>query len=151
MSLDLDNARYDDQKEVMRRIMEAGESPFLPKNLPKYHPHPIIKQGKYWYITKNNWPYAHARYHYLIIAKQYWTKLEEVTPEAMGEVIVLARWLRKKLDAPGGAIAMRFGDQDYSGASVDHLHWQFMVPEVEACDYERIKFSVGKKKEKLKK
>jgi diadenosine tetraphosphate (Ap4A) HIT family hydrolase len=150
MSLDLDNARYDDQRAVMQKINAAGESPFLPENLAKYHPHPIIKQGQYWYITKNNWPYPHTRHHYLIIAKKYWTKLEQISPEAMGEVITLAQWLTKKFSIPGGALALRFGDTNYSGGTVDHLHWQFIVPDITAPDYEKVRLPIGKNPKKLK-
>jgi diadenosine tetraphosphate (Ap4A) HIT family hydrolase len=149
MSLDLDNARYPDQKAVMTKIIAAGESPFLPQNLAKYHPHPIIKQGKYWYITKNQWPYSHTLHHYLIIANKYWTKLEQITPTAMAEVITLAQWLQKKFSIPGGALALRFGDTNYSGGSVDHLHFQFIVPDLHDPKYEKIRFAIGKKRKKI--
>ena len=147
--LDLDNARYDDQKAIMQTILDRGESPFLPENLSKYHPHPIIKQGKYWYITQNQWPYLHTRHHYLIISNQYWTKLEEVTPEAASEAFAFAQWLAQELHVSGGALCFRFGDTNYSGGTVDHLHWQFIVPDVDDADYERVRFAIGKKREKL--
>lgn len=149
--LDLDNARYPDQIATMQASLDAGESPFLPANLAKYHHHPVIKQGKYWYITKNQWPYDHTREHYLIIANQYWTKLEQITPEAGAEALLLAEWLKKHLNVPGGALCIRFGNTDYSGATIDHLHWQFIIPDIHAPDYDRVHFTVGKKPSKLTK
>jgi len=149
--LDLDNARYPDQIATMQASLQAGESPFLPANLAKYHHLPVIKQGQYWYITANQWPYPHTARHFLIISNEYWTRLDQITPEAASEVLALANWLQKEYNVPGGALCIRFGDTDYSGASIDHLHWQFIMPDVPAADYDRVRFAIGKKAEKLNK
>ena len=147
--LDIDNARWPDQIATMQASIANHESPFLPENLAKYHHLPVIKKGKHWYITKNQWPYPHTAEHYLIIAVAYWTQLEDITPEASSELISLSQWLKKHLHVKGGALCMRFGDSNYSGATIDHLHWQFIVPDLQAADYDRVKFSVGKKPAKL--
>ncbi|MBQ6436504.1 HIT domain-containing protein [bacterium] len=147
--LDIDNARYPDQIATMKQSLANHESPFLPENLAKYHKLPIIKKGKYWYVTANQWPYQHTKVHFLIIANQYWTKLTDITPEASAEVITLAQWLQKKYHVPGGALCIRFGNSDYSGATIDHLHWQYIVPDIEDPDYDRVRFTVGKKPSKL--
>ena len=150
-NLDIDNARYPDQIATMKRSLAAGESPFLPENLAKYHGLPVLRQGKYWYVTANKWPYPHTRVHFLIIANEYWTRLEQITPEAASEAVMLAQWLRSEYQVAGGALCIRFGKTDYSGASIDHLHWQFIVPDLVQEDYDRVRFMVGKKPEKLKK
>lgn len=148
--LDIDNARYPDQIATMQASLDAGESPFLPENLAKYHHLPVIKTGRFWYVTANQWPYQHTRVHFLIIANQYWTSLDQVPPEAGSEVIELAQWLQKEYHVAGGALCIRFGDTDYSGATIDHLHWQFIVPDLQTPDYDRVHFTVGKKPEKIK-
>lgn len=147
--LDLDNARYHDQKVVMKKIIAAGELPFLQKNITRFHPHPIEREGKYWYITKNAWPYPHTKHHYLIIAQEYWTSLSQITPEAAQELFTHAQYLQKKCAAAGGAIALRFGDSNYSGATIDHLHWQFIVPDIHDKNYQKVRLSIGKAKEKI--
>ncbi len=149
MHLDLDNARYQDQKDCMNQIIADGQSPFLPKNLAKYHSDPIIKQGKFWYITKNQWPYQNTLHHYLIISNLYWTQITDLDPQAGPELIEFTQWLCQHLQVPGGAICLRFGDTNYSGGTIDHLHWQFIVPNLKAPTYERVKFSIGKKRSKL--
>lgn len=148
--LDLDNARYPDQIAKMTACLNSGTLPFLPENLVK-DGQKIIKQGKYWYITKNRWPYEHTLHHYLIVANAYWTKITDITPEASVEVISLITWLCQKFSVPGGAICLRFGDTNYSGGTIDHLHWQFIVPDVAAKDYNRVHFAIGKKSDLLKK
>ena len=148
--LDLDNARYPDQIATMQASLDNNESPFLPENLAKYHHLPIIKQGQYWYITANQWPYEHTAWHYLIISNQYWTKLEDITPAAAAEALELAQWLKQEIDCPGGALSLRFGDSNYSGATIDHLHWQFIVPDIHAPDYDRVHVTIGKKPDKIR-
>ena len=60
-----------------------------------------------------------------------------------------ACYLRAKCHAPGGALALRFGNSNYSGATIDHLHWQFIVPDIQASDYQKVRLSIGKDKTKL--
>ena len=144
--VDLENARFDDQKKVMQEIIQNDESPFLLKNLRKYHQLPILKEGKYWYVTANQWPYEHTLQHFLIIAQEYWTDIAEITPAAAAEFMALAQWLTKEYQVPGGAFCMRFGDTNYSAASVNHLHAQFIVPDISAADFEPTKFKIGKSK-----
>ncbi len=147
--LDLDNARWPEQKAKMLECLQAGTPPLLPENIVKDGVQFIIKQGKYWYITKNRWPYDHTKQHYLIVANQYWTKLADIVPEAGDELITLVNWLSKELQVPGGALCLRFGDTNYSGGTIDHLHWQFIVPDIQDPDYSPVRFVIGKKKEKL--
>ncbi len=149
--LDLDNARHEDQKSKMREYLASGVSPFLPEKINCDGQQPILKQGQYWYIVRNRWPYPHTLHHYLIISNEYWTSLDQVVPAAGSELITLTQWLCQHLQAQGGAICLRFGDTNYSGGTVDHLHWQFIVPDLAAPDYERTNFAVGKKSHKLKK
>lgn len=148
--LDLDNARHADQKEKMLEYLQNGTSPFMPEQIEKDGYQKIIKKTKHWYITTNRWPYEHTKYHYLIIANQYWTQIDEITPEASSEIIPLVQWLCRELKVPGGAVCLRFGDTNYSGGTVDHLHWQFIVPDLEDSNYERVHFAIGKSREKLK-
>ena len=150
-NLDLDNARWPDQIAAMQKSLDNHESPFLLNNLDKYHHLPVIKKGEWWYITANQWPYEHTKLHFLIIATHYWTKIEQITPRAACEALSLAKWLIQEYKIPGGAWCIRFGDSNYSGATIDHLHWQFMVPDLTAPDYDRVHFSIGKKPEKIKK
>lgn len=145
--VDLENAgRYESQKVVYRQVLKNNESPFLLKNLRKYHQKPILREGKYWYITPNQWPYKGTKHHFLIIAQAYWTTLEEIEPEAAAELLEMAQWLQKKYRVRGGALCLRFGDPNYSAGSVTHLHAQFVEPDREAEDFEPIRFKIGKEK-----
>jgi len=120
-------ARTEAQKNKMRDILKKGICPFCPKYLEKYHDHPIEKQGKFWVITKNDYPYEGSKYHYLFISKKHIEHIEELEPKAFAELASLAKWLSKKHNLLGGSFFMRFGNPKYSSASVTHLHAHLIV------------------------
>jgi diadenosine tetraphosphate (Ap4A) HIT family hydrolase len=142
--VDLNNARLDDQKEVMRKIIAAGHCPFCKDNLKKYHEQPIIKEGKYWLVTTNQWPYDHTKLHFLLIYQEHATKLSELAPESGKELLELLQWIEKEYQVPGGGWAMRFGDSEYSAGSVSHIHVQFIQPDLDHPEYEPVHIKIGK-------
>lgn len=144
--VDLDNARFAEQRRVMKKIIEAGECPFCLDNLKKYHTPEIIRENQHWLLTANRWPYKHTKFHYLAILKTHKENLSELTPEEGAALIELLGFAQEYSQAPGGGFAMRFGDTDYSAGTIRHLHAQFMVPNIKAKDYQPIRFKIGKSK-----
>ncbi len=144
--IDIDNAREKDQVEVMEKIMANDECPFCLENLKKYHKQPILKEGKYWLLTANQWPYPNTRVHLLAIYTQHVEKLADLDPAAGEELIELMQWAEKEYEAEGGGWAMRFGDTDYSAGTVAHIHVQFLVPDIHAPNYNEkpVKIKIGK-------
>lgn len=149
--VDLDNAREDDQKQVMQDIIDAEHCPFCPENLQKYHKHPVEIDGEFWTVTKNQWPYKNTKHHYLAILKRHAENLYELTEAEGAELIILLGKLQQKLDVTGGGLAFRFGDTNYSGGTVNHLHAQFIIPDIDKEDFEPTRFKIGKSRDKLKK
>ncbi len=148
--VDIDNARYDDQIQVMERIESADHCPFCEENLKKYHRQPILKKTKYWLVTTNQWPYEHTRWHFLIIYRQHIVKLSQLEPKAGEELFNLISWLEKEYQIPGGGLAMRFGDTNYSAGSVTHLHAQLVMPDLTDKDYQPVRIKIGKSVDQLK-
>ncbi len=142
--VDLDNARLDEQREEMTRIMEAGHCPFCPENLKLYHKSPILKATKFWELSANQWPYEHTRVHLLAILKVHAEKLSDLPAGSGEELLELMAWAEKHFQAPGGGFAMRFGDTDYSAGTVKHIHAQFFVPSIEDPDFQPVRFKIGK-------
>lgn len=142
--VDVDNARYEDQRQVMEDIMAEGHCPFCEENLKKYHKQPILKEGQFWLVTTNQWPYAHTQQHFLLIYRQHVVNLAGMDPEAGKELVELAQWLEKEYQVEGGGMAMRFGDTDYSAGTVAHLHVQFLQPSITDPDFEPVRIKIGK-------
>ena len=115
-------------RNVIKAIEKEGKCPFCPDNF-KYHKHPVLKKQGGWFITKISWPYDNNKLHFIIIGKKHKEKISELTSNDMKEILFLAQWANKKFKIKGGAIAMRFGETGYTGATVCHLHAHLIVPQ----------------------
>ncbi|MCX6712833.1 MAG: hypothetical protein NTY66_01345, partial [Candidatus Vogelbacteria bacterium] len=64
----LAHARGEHQRKNMKQALKDGVCLFCPEHLAKYHTSPVERKGKFWTITKNDYPYAGTKIHYLFIA-----------------------------------------------------------------------------------
>ena len=141
--VNLDNARVLEQVEVMKKIMARGGCPFCQDNLFEYHEQPILRDGRYWLLTYNQWPYDHLRIHLLLITKEHAEKLEDLPADAGFEMLEMCQWAEKKFNIKSGALAIRFGDVLYNGATVRHLHVHIVAGNHEHPDFETVRFKVA--------
>lgn len=144
--VNLANAREEEQRTAMERILERGECPFCPENLSKEHQRPVIHRGQYWILTENQWPYVNTRVHLLLIAVSHVERLSDLPPEAGAELLVLCQWIERHYNVKGGALGMRFGNPRFNAASVKHLHAQFIsanITDQTDPNYQPVHFRVG--------
>ena len=141
--LNMDNARHDDQREVMQASADAGVCPFDEEHLPTYHKTPTMRQGKYWTITANQWPYEYTRVHLLAIARLHVESIEDLPEGAGEELFDHVRWAIKEFKIDFGGLAMRFGDVRHNGASVNHLHAHIIVPAKDKPADAKVKFKIS--------
>jgi len=117
--------RTDEQRELYERIAATGECSFCTdfcKGVPPtYHPKPVLKETARWALTENMEPYAGAKIHFLLVYKHH-VLGPPLPPEAWTELGTLIEWVVKEYDLPAGGFYFRFGDTDYTGASVSHFH-----------------------------
>ena len=146
----MNTLRRDDQKEVMKEIEKEGHCPFCIKNLEKYHKNPILKEGKFWVLTENQWPYEKIKHQLLAIYKTHIEHIEEMDPKAGRELIEMFQEESKKRKIPGGGIAIRFGknpEHGNYGSSVLHIHAHMIEPDLENLgETEAWKFKFGQPK-----
>lgn len=142
--LDIDNTREPEQVEVMEKIIESGECPFCLEVIKKYHQTPILKETDHWVFTRNAWPYENTREHFLLILKTHKERLSELTAEEGADYFRLIAWAEQEFKIPGGGLAMRFGDTNYSAGTVKHLHAQLIVPDVGKPGFKPTRFKIGK-------
>ena len=100
------NARRGRYHEVIKNIEKEGVCPFCPKHLRTYHKKPILKKGKYWWVTKNMYPYENAKFHFLLIHKKHIESLSEISVNAWAELHRHYAWLLKKYCIPGGTVIL---------------------------------------------
>ncbi|MDQ3008072.1 MAG: hypothetical protein M3Q81_00575 [bacterium] len=142
--LDLDNARVDEQRQVMQEIAVQGICPFCIENLEKNNPRPWLKEGEYWLVIPNRWPYENTQHQLLFILKKHAESLVEIEPAAGEELVQLLAELESEMKLPGGGFSMRFGDTNYSAGSVKHIHGQLIVPDITKVGFQPVRVKLGK-------
>ncbi|HEY4518324.1 MAG TPA: hypothetical protein VJG48_01730 [Candidatus Paceibacterota bacterium] len=144
------HSRTEEQKQVMEDILAKGHCPFCPEQLEAYHKEPLLKDGKFWILTKNQWPYEGAKLHLLAIAKKHAAKLCDLEEGSGNELLDLLTWAEKEFEIPGGSFFIRFGDTDYTGATVQHIHAQLISSEPRldegGKENDKLKVKLGYKK-----
>lgn len=146
--------RREDQREVMEEIKKQGHCPFCVENLKKYHKNPILKEGKFWFLTENQWPYEKIKHQLLAIYKTHIENLSQIDPEAGKELIEMFGEESKKRNMSGGGVAIRFGASEHGnyGSSVLHIHAHLIEPDLEKLEEtEAWRFKFGEPKNYRKK
>lgn len=146
--VDFENARYADQAAVMQQSEDDGVCPFCMDQIAKYHKEPIEWEGEYWVVTKNGWPYVNTKTHLLVILKKHREDITKLSSAEVTELFAALNWAIAEYKIPGGALAFRFGDTNYSAASVNHLHAHIIHSDIHAPEYAKapVKFKIGKYK-----
>jgi len=120
-------AKTGEYRRVIEVIDAIGRCPFCPDNF-RYHKKPILKKLHGWIITENSWPYKNSQKHFLIISPVHKESLVAVNARDIESILVLSKWAVRKFRIRGGALTLRFGESDFTGATVSHLHAHLICP-----------------------
>lgn len=120
-------AKTGEYRGVIDTIATIGQCPFCPENF-RYHKKPILKKLNGWFITENSWPYKNSQKHLLIISLKHKENLAELNTKDIDSILRLGKWAVKKYEIRGGALTMRFGESDFTGATVSHIHAHLIYP-----------------------
>ncbi len=122
-------AKTKNYKRTLEKIIKTDKCPFCPDNF-KYHKKPILKKYKGWLVTSNSWPYKDTTHHFIFIPQKHKEFFSELTAQDFTAIKHLIDWTVKKHKIKGGGITLRFGDQNYTGATVLHLHFHLIIPKL---------------------
>ena len=129
--LDLSNARKEEQIEIMKKIITDGVCPFchdfVCKEIPAYHPNPILLENDSWIVTKNAWPYKNTREHLILVIKRHILTPEEMTNEEVLDLWDAIKKIKQELGITHSTLLMRSDSTGMTGATVQHLHAQLIV------------------------
>jgi diadenosine tetraphosphate (Ap4A) HIT family hydrolase len=139
----VEHGREKRQVKQMRQIAKDGVDPFDWKILPKYHKPPVLRRGKFWLVTENEFPYKGTAVHLLLIYRKRVRFPSETAPAAWTELQRHLAWIEKQHSLKSASLVMRFGDPDHTGASVDHLHLHVIAGGKRTRGAEKIKTTVG--------
>ena len=142
--LNHENARTEEQKNLMARIEADGVCPFCAEHFTTYHPKPIIRETDFWFVTENMSPYEGTKLHFIFVYKpSHISALDQISPEAGIDLFTLLAWVTQEYKIEGGSFFMRFGDTTYNGSSVEHLHAQLITGTTEAVGHDAIRVKLG--------
>ncbi|MEX0918836.1 MAG: HIT domain-containing protein [Candidatus Paceibacterota bacterium] len=141
-----EEARNEEQRQLMERIVTDGVCPFCLSHLEKYHQRPILWQNPHWIVTENSSPYDGAQWHFLLIAVRHCENFTELKEKEIVSFFDTMNQIVKRYRLAGGTILLRFGDMAFNGSSVKHLHAHLIVGIKKGADTEPIRVKVGHKK-----
>lgn len=132
------NARPGDHYErVIKEIAEHKVCPFCKEHLSKYHKNPILIEGKYWLATNNMYPYKNTINHVIFINKEHIEHMEEISGDSWVELQEQVKKISDERNIVGGTFLIRFGNTNYTGASVSHLHAHLIQSNPESENYDK--------------
>lgn len=154
----IENAR---EEEQARRMLEAQSNGvcYLCKIFEEWQKHfadPLPNNnerfphvGEYWFVKKNDFPYKGSVHHYLIVSRKHITNLNDVEDRAVAglELFGVIEFLSTMLNVSGFSLFVRSGDMAFTGATLDHLHFHFLVGVSDKNGSEKIKVPLGFKKQ----
>ena len=142
--VNINNARKGEYEKVIKEIAETGKCPFCKENF-KYHKKPIYQRKGKWFLTNNSWPYKNTKNHLIILGDEHKENFSELSLKDFESIKYLVNWAIEKWKIKGGGIAMRFGDTDYTGASVSHIQLHIICPNInkKTKRAESVNFPIG--------
>jgi len=127
MKMNFKNTRTKEQTERMKLLSKEKICHFCEDGFKATHTAPIIYKNEDWFITANDFPYKGSTHHYLIVSKKHITDLKKINTKMQNNLFKSIFLLEKKLKVKGFSVFVRSGDMSYTGATIDHLHFHFLV------------------------
>jgi dihydrofolate reductase len=123
------NAKTEAYREELVRCQDSGQCPFCEggRTLSQQN---ILEQTTNWYLAESRFPYQGTRYQALIFPKRHLSWIDEMHVGDWVEFQQLFVLYARSRMIEGGALFVREGNTDQTGATVGHLHWNYTVPEV---------------------
>lgn len=130
------NARPGHYSDVISDIAEKKVCPFCKEQIMNFHKKPIVEKD-HWLVTDNMYPYKPAKNHLLLIHKKHIEHVQDISTEAWRELKQIIDSSSKDRAISGGSLMMRFGESQYTGASVLHLHAHIYQSDPDSTDYNK--------------
>lgn len=122
----LPNARDDRQRDYMRRLDGDSVCLFCPDGMAG-SAQQIAHSTDHWTITPNEYPYAGARLHLLLVPRQHVVDMLDLPAEAQQDFWAALSWVRAAHGLDHYGLAVRNGDSRYTGGTIRHLHVHVVV------------------------
>jgi diadenosine tetraphosphate (Ap4A) HIT family hydrolase len=126
------NARNLEYRAQLEMINASGQCPFCPNGLTLNDPDEtrlIILENDYWIVKHNRHPLTGSRVHLVLIPKIHVTSAKNLPNEFRNELFSIINQMDRQFNATGSVVYFRQGDTNVTGATVHHMHAQYLVPD----------------------
>lgn len=130
-------------KKILEQIQKDNVCPFCTEYLKQYHKNPILKETDSWILTTNMYPYENAKHHFLLVLKNHKTDTKDLSSQEWQNLHEQVTWIIDSYKIPGGTLIMRSGNTAHTGATVTHLHAQFISPDYKNPERKPVLARVG--------
>lgn len=144
--MNLHHARVEEQRIQMEEIARLGICPFCREHFESHHREPILFETSSWLVTENDYPYAGTVRHLLLVAIRHVTDMANLNFNEYRDLGLVLGWVSSNFPHHGGTLIMRFGDTDFTGATISHLHAHIIYGVSREEGTEAIKQKVGYQK-----
>lgn len=139
-----ERARSPEHFDMMEQIRQNGECPFCQKNFFQKTGQKILYENFFWKVVNNILPYENTRLHLMLVSAEHAESIMDLRPEAGQSLFEILHRIETDHHITSGAVFLRFGDPLYNGGSVNHLHFQLIVPDTGADkDWDKLKVKLG--------
>lgn len=126
------NARNPEYQRQLLEIQESGQCPFCPGGQTYVEEMDMfVAENEHWLIKHSKVPYTNAAVHLVCILRPHKTRLSELIEQEWASLKPLIKQVltdQRMLDI-GGNLFVREGATELTGATVCHLHFNYIVPE----------------------
>lgn len=133
---------YVDNPELVKKyteIVKNGRCPFCPGNIEDE----VVGETEHWTIVLNQFPYKGSRLHLLVIPKQHRISLVELSREEWADFFVAIRVATERYVFLADGYGMAVREKEIGGATLYHVHFHIIVPEVGKQGPVSIYFGIG--------
>jgi ATP adenylyltransferase len=123
----LDNARSAEQLADMQALAARGVCVFCPEQLRHDPDQPILHETEHWILTPNEFPYAGAQLHLLLVPLLHVEDVLDLPVAALQDFWNALGFVREHYQLDHYGVGMRNGDTRQTGATIAHAHTHILV------------------------
>ena len=123
----LTNARSAEQLSEMQRLEADGICLFCPDGLRSHGRQKVLWRTRHWSVTPNEFPYAGARHHLLLVPDEHVTDMIDLSEEAQRDFWTVLAEVRQRYDLTYYGLGVRNGDCRFTGGTIRHVHAHVLV------------------------
>jgi diadenosine tetraphosphate (Ap4A) HIT family hydrolase len=126
------NARNPEYQQQLLEIEKSGKCPFCPGGQTFIDESDMfITDNEQWLVKQSKAPYANSAVHLVCILRTHKIRLGEMTEAEWTSLMPLIEQalLKLNINNDGGSLFVREGATELTGATVCHLHFNYVIPE----------------------